>query len=108
MGIVQDTSRDDAVRLQAANVLLPYVKPRLASVEQRNIDDAATLSEAEIMAKLKGTISASPDLLVKVVTVACESVPGLAQRVVDACGHYLQLSKTQPESSAVQPQAALH
>jgi len=30
MGIANDPARDDAIRLQAANVLLPYVKPRLA------------------------------------------------------------------------------
>ena len=43
--IANDPNREDAVRLQAANVLLPYVKPKLATIEQHNIDDRDKLAK---------------------------------------------------------------
>ena len=82
MKIVQDTKREDSVRLQAANVLLPYVKPRLASIEQTTIDDRDKMSDAEIMESLRATVTQSPEIVEQVVSVAVEASPELRERLI--------------------------
>jgi hypothetical protein len=69
MKIANDPKRDDAVRLQAASVLLPYVKPRLASIEQHSIDDRDKLTEDEILAQAQALIAARPGLLDKLIEI---------------------------------------
>ncbi|OFW02693.1 MAG: hypothetical protein A3G20_05390 [Acidobacteria bacterium RIFCSPLOWO2_12_FULL_59_11] len=61
--------REDAVRLQAASMLLPYVKPRLASVEQTNIDERDKMSEEELLAQARALIAARPELLDKLLEI---------------------------------------
>ena len=82
MKIVQDPKREDSVRLQAANVLLPYVKPRLASIEQTTIDDRDKMSDAEIMESLRATVTQSPEIVEQVVSVAVEANPELRERLI--------------------------
>jgi hypothetical protein len=60
--IVDDPKRDDAIRMQASNILLPYMKPRLAAIEQTNIDPRDKLDPAELEAKLRAMYDAHPEL----------------------------------------------
>jgi len=50
-------------------MLLPYVKPRLASVEQTNIDERDKMSEEELLAQARALIAARPELLDKLLEI---------------------------------------
>jgi hypothetical protein len=79
--VANDESRDVATRTQAANAALPYVKPRLAAVEQTNIDPGDTQTEADILAKLRDVILHSPTLVEQVVTIALELRPDVREKL---------------------------
>lgn len=49
--IMLDTQKDDAIRMRAADILLPFVAPKLSAVEQTTvIEPAALKSKAELEA----------------------------------------------------------
>ena len=48
-----DLRRDDTIRLQAANVLLPYLRPKLSAVENTSFETPR--SEEEILAEIKAS-----------------------------------------------------
>lgn len=101
--IANDPKRDDAVRMQAASVALPYVKPKLASIEQTNIDERDKQSEAELMSQLQGLIAASPDLAEKFILTVLAVDPGIVDRAVAA---YRQQESPQPSGNVIPLQEA--
>jgi hypothetical protein len=60
--IMLDTQKDDAIRMRAADILLPFVRPKLSAVEQTNIDPALATSEGELIAQLRGLADNDPAL----------------------------------------------
>jgi|KBSMisStandDraft_5_1062788.scaffolds.fasta_scaffold1618098_1 hypothetical protein len=82
MGIANDPTRDDAIRLQAANVALPYVRPRLASIEQRHVDDAARVSEQDILAQLKALVTGSPSVIDALLRLIMDTDPTALERAL--------------------------
>ena len=67
--IVTGPKRDDHVRMQAANILLPYLRPKLSAVEQTNISPEEQQSEADITAKMAALLEANPEFLTKVLAM---------------------------------------
>ncbi|UOF80961.1 hypothetical protein [Caudoviricetes sp.] len=59
--VANDRHKDEQIRMQAANIVLPYLRPKLSAVEQTNVD--ATRSESEIMQQIKQLVEAKPELL---------------------------------------------
>ena len=55
--VVSDMKRDDATRLQAANVLLPYLRPKLSAVEQTNINANDMKTDAQLDEVMKAVFS---------------------------------------------------
>jgi hypothetical protein len=80
--VANDPNRDDAVRMQAANAALPYVKPRLASIEQTNLDPRDQIPESEIIAKLQALLQQSPELLEQMVSLGVAVHPELCDRLL--------------------------
>ena len=73
--IVTDRKRDDQVRMQAANILLPYLRPKLSAVEQTTISDKDQESHEDIMAKLNALVNSQPELLRHLLDAQREAVP---------------------------------
>ena len=61
--IVNDARKDDQTRMQAANVLLPYLRPKLSAVEQTNINANDLKSEADLTAELVAMFAGDRTLL---------------------------------------------
>lgn len=63
LAMALDRHRDDNVRLQAANVVLPYLCPKLSAVEQTIVNDKDQESHEDIMARLSALVAADPELI---------------------------------------------
>jgi hypothetical protein len=82
--IMLDPQRDEGIRMRAADILLPFVRPKLSAVEQTNIDPAAMLSKdaAEALEKealllaISRDFAADPEL--KALVDAYKAKAGLA------------------------------
>ena len=73
--LATDSDQTVAVRVQAAKVALPYLKPALSAVEQTNTEPAMTLSEDDILKQITDLLKARPDLINQAqATIARESV----------------------------------
>ena len=63
--LVTDHRKDDQVRMQAANILLPYLRPKLSAVEQTNINPEDQKTDAQLRAELAAILAKDPSLLPK-------------------------------------------
>lgn len=65
--IAADNSKSEATRMQAAKIVLPYLKPALSAVEQTVVEPAMTREEHELSADLKEALRRAmienPDLV---------------------------------------------
>lgn len=59
--VASDGHKDEQVRMQAANIVLPYLRPKLSAVEQTN--HAPTRNPEEIMNEIRAMLEAKPELL---------------------------------------------
>ncbi|SRR5581483_1596316 len=80
--IAQDPEKDLAVRMRAAEILLPYCKPRLAAIEQTTIEPRDQMDPAQLMAKLVTTFAEKPDFLERIVVDAVAKLPELRGRLL--------------------------
>ena len=60
--IVDDPSKPEDVRMRAADILLPYQKPKLSAVEQTIVDERDTKDPAELAARLAALLLEKPGL----------------------------------------------
>src|SRR5262245_4842777 len=60
--IMLDTQKDESTRMRAADILLPFVRPKLSAVEQTNIEPAMLQSEEGLIAELRTLGEDDPDL----------------------------------------------
>ena len=51
--IANDSRRDEKLRMEAASIALPYLRPKLSAVEQTVINPEESMTEDQIMAKLE-------------------------------------------------------
>src|SRR4030095_10528922 len=51
--IMLDPQKDESIRMRAANILLPFVRPKLSAVEQTNIDPAIVEPIESLLASLR-------------------------------------------------------
>lgn len=68
-GIVNDASKPEEVRMRAADILLPYQKPRLAAVEQTIVDPRDSQDPAALAQKLAAMFNEKPELFDQVVAL---------------------------------------
>ena len=61
--IVDDPSKPEDVRMKAADILLPYQKPKLSAVEQTNIDPRDAADPSTLLQQLQALIAEKPHLL---------------------------------------------
>ena len=80
--LARDSNQDIGVRMRAAEILLPYCKPKLSAVEQTVIDERDKLSEEEILGSLRALVSESPQIIETLVSVAVEEQPELRVRLI--------------------------
>ena len=103
LAIANDPARDDSVRMQAANVALPYVKPKLATIEQRNIDDGDKLTEDQIVSTLSGLVASSPTVVDTVLKIIMQIDPSAIERAIGNDSR-----RVPPETGNVIPMESRH
>ena len=70
--IANDPTTEHNLRVQAANAALPYCKPRLASIEQTNIDPRDEANPAELLASMASAMIEKPQLFETVLSAVLE------------------------------------
>jgi hypothetical protein len=80
--LAQDQSAEISVRMRAAEILLPYCKPRLAAIEQTTIEPRDQLDPAEVEAKLVAQFSARTESLERLISLAITTMPELRSRLL--------------------------
>lgn len=101
--IANDPATEHNLRVQAANAALPYCKPRLASIEQTNIEPKDQLDPKELEAKLASKYAEKPEAFEYLVTVVVRDNHELRARLsrllqqlapeAPASGNVLQIVK---------------
>jgi hypothetical protein len=66
-----DTRKSDAVRIQAANVVLPYLRPKRSAVEV-NSNSQPLETEEQLLAQLQALLKQHPELVQLLATASSE------------------------------------
>ena len=63
--VMRDSKKPDDLRIEAAKAVAPYLTPKLSAVELTERNEDESLTEAELMERLKTLLSEHPELLVQ-------------------------------------------
>lgn len=65
LGVMRNTSKPDALRIEAAKSVAPYLQPKLSAVEVTNRNPADNKTEDEIFSELRTFLESNPELKAK-------------------------------------------
>jgi hypothetical protein len=60
--VTTDSKRDDSLRMQAANVVLPYLRPKLSAIEQTNLNPEDQVSREALETRMAELAHDCPEL----------------------------------------------
>lgn len=63
LGVMRNNKKPDALRIEAAKSVAPYLQPKLSAVEFTNSNPDEGKTEAELMNDLRRLIGENPDLI---------------------------------------------
>lgn len=61
--VMRNPRKPDALRIEAAKAVAPYLRPKLSAVEVTNTEPDDNMSEAEIKERFNKLLSEHPDLM---------------------------------------------
>lgn len=71
LGVMRNGKKPDALRVEAAKAVAPYLAPKLSAVELTGqLDDDEKVTESELMGRLQTLIKEHPELLKKAMVSA--------------------------------------
>lgn len=85
LGVMRNGKKPDALRVEAAKAVAPYLAPKLSAIELTERNDDETLTEAEILAQLKSLLEIHPELIYQVRTIENAATPEIESNFYNPC-----------------------
>lgn len=81
---MRNPRKPDALRIEAAKAVAPYLQPKLSAVEVINTEPDDNISEAEIKERLNKLLSEHPELLERLgLTASADSIAQSSGQFLD-------------------------